>query len=97
MPSIENLRRWRNGEIFNARDYVYERDTVIAQVNRLTSLIEGTGDAPNFTVNGITASSLTVGTTTVTDLNQIGINSYLDSDEPTGYIKEGDLWFDSTE
>jgi hypothetical protein len=97
MPTIANLKRWRNGEIFNARDYVYERDTVIAQVNRLSALLEGTSTPVDLTVDNITASSITMGPKTINNFNELGINSYLDGDEPTGYdVNEGDLWFDTT-
>ena len=62
MPTIANLRQWRNGEVFNARDYVYERNAILAQVNRLTELIgDGTG---NF---DLTVNSLTVGPHKITD------------------------------
>lgn len=33
MAKITNLRKWKNGEVFNARDYVYERDTIVALLN----------------------------------------------------------------
>lgn len=33
MALIENLRKWRNGEVLNARDYVYERDLIISLLN----------------------------------------------------------------
>lgn len=33
MATITNLRKWRNGEVINARDYVYERDLIVALVN----------------------------------------------------------------
>lgn len=33
MAIITNLRRWRNGEVINARDYVYERDLIVSLVN----------------------------------------------------------------
>jgi hypothetical protein len=32
MAKITDLRKWRNGEIFNARDYVYERDLLISAI-----------------------------------------------------------------
>ncbi|NDG52043.1 MAG: hypothetical protein EBY39_03305 [Flavobacteriia bacterium] len=92
--AISALKRWRNGEVFTARDYMYEREEIVAEVNRLAGLLTGDSDLD---VNSLEASSLTVGTTTVTDLNQVGINSYLDSDQPTGYTKEGDLWFKTSE
>lgn len=34
MAIITNLRKWRNGEVINARDYVYERDLIVALVNQ---------------------------------------------------------------
>lgn len=43
MP-ISSLKQWRNGEVFNARDYVYERDTIISEVNRLSSILGNTTD-----------------------------------------------------
>lgn len=54
MPTITNLRKWKNGEIFNARDYIYERDAIISQVNRLTALIEGDGGDIDLSVGSIT-------------------------------------------
>jgi hypothetical protein len=39
MPVISNLKKWRNGEIFNARDYIYERDLIVSQLNRLTAFL----------------------------------------------------------
>lgn len=33
MAKITNLKQWRNGEVFNARDYVYERDLIVNLVN----------------------------------------------------------------
>jgi hypothetical protein len=33
MAKITNLRKWKNGEVFNARDYVYERDLIVSLVN----------------------------------------------------------------
>lgn len=33
MAIITNLRKWRNGEVINARDYVYERDLIVSLVN----------------------------------------------------------------
>jgi hypothetical protein len=39
---ITNLRNWINGEVFNARDYTYERNLIVALVNshedRVTAL-----------------------------------------------------------
>lgn len=62
MPTIGNFKQWRNGETFNARDYVYERDTIVNQVNRLSALIGDSSSAPDLTVN-----SLSLGSHTITD------------------------------
>ena len=67
MPTISNLRQWRNGEVFNARDYVYERNLILAQVNRLTSIL-GDGGTPG----AITVSSITMDGKTITNFSGIG-------------------------
>ena len=38
--NLKILRKWRNGEVFNARDYVYERDLLLKSVEELTTQIE---------------------------------------------------------
>lgn len=60
MPIISNLRKWKNGEVFNARDYVYERDAIISQLNRLTLLLEGNqeGEGVNISVDSIEIGDL---------------------------------------
>lgn len=61
MPTIANLKKWKNGEVFNARDYVYERDLILAQVNRLTAIIEGEGGVgTDISVNSITIGGRTL-------------------------------------
>jgi hypothetical protein len=52
MAIITNLRKWRNGEVINARDYVYERDLIVALVNEheedlteLNNIITQTGSS----------------------------------------------------
>lgn len=62
MPVISNFKQWRNGEVFNAASYVYERDTIVNQLNRLTAILEGSGTAADLTVN-----SLAIGPHTITD------------------------------
>ena len=95
MPNIANLRRWRNGEIFSARDYVYERDTIINQVNRLSVLVgDATGTPVDLTVAALTASSITVGGQTIDQLVR-GQSVYTTNSEPTDE-STGDLWFDPT-
>jgi hypothetical protein len=37
MADIKNLRKWRNGDIINARDYVYERDAIVAEITGQSS------------------------------------------------------------
>lgn len=32
---INQLRQWTNNEVFNARDYVYERDTIVSTINQI--------------------------------------------------------------
>ena len=79
MAAITNLRKWRNGEVFNARDYVYERDAVIAQVNRLSALIEGDGAAIDLTVDGLTANSISLGGETITSFEEAGTKIYFET------------------
>lgn len=95
MAAITNLRKWKNGEIFNARDYVYERDAIITQVNRLSALIEGDGAAIDLTVDGLVANSMTLNGRTITDFAEAGNKTYLQNTQPTVF-REGDLWFDTT-
>jgi len=52
MAIITNLRRWRNGDVINARDYVYERDLIVSLVNQhesdlteLNNIINVTGSS----------------------------------------------------
>jgi hypothetical protein len=52
MAIITNLRKWRNGEVINARDYVYERDLIVSLVNQhevdlaeLNNILAVTGSA----------------------------------------------------
>jgi hypothetical protein len=79
MAAITNLRRWKNGEVFNARDYVYERDVIVAQVNRLTSLIEGDGEAIDLTVDGLTANSITLDGQTITNFEEAGTKIHFET------------------
>lgn len=37
---LKTLRKWRNGEVFNARDYVYERDLISQTVEELVQKVE---------------------------------------------------------
>lgn len=93
MAAITNLRKWKNGEIFNARDYVYERDLIVQQVNRLTALIEGDGEGVDLTVKSITTNSITMDGVTVTTL---GARTFLQDTQPEVFLN-GDLWFDTSQ
>ena len=91
MPVISNFRLWRNGEVFNANDYVYERNTIVNQLNRLTGIL-GDGGTPA----PINASSITMGGQTATAFEQIGSRTFLQNTTPNS-TREGDLWFDTSE
>lgn len=86
--AITALRRWRNGEVFTARDYMYEREEIVAEVNRLAGLLTGSSD---LTVNTLTANSITVNGQTL-DQAVRGQAVYTGTVEPTDEAG-GDLWF----
>lgn len=77
MPVVTNLKKWKNGEVFNARDYVYERDAILAQLNRLTLLLEGNqeGDGINIAVDQISIGDLNVNVNSRTGLLQADMDS----------------------
>ena len=67
MPLISNFKQWRNGEVFNATSYVYERDTIVNQVNRLSILVGDTSSDSTITVGGLsTTGTVSAGTVTAT-------------------------------
>ena len=72
MPLLSNFRQWRNGEVFNANDYVYERNTIVNQLNRLTAMLEGSGTPVDLTVDGLTVTSISIGGETFTNLSDAG-------------------------
>jgi hypothetical protein len=93
MAAITNLRKWKNGEVFNARDYVYERDAIITQVNRLSALIEGDGAAIDLTVDGLTTNSITLSGETITNFEDAGTKVVLSTAEPQiDDGKDGQIW-----
>ena len=67
--AITALRRWRNGEVFTARDYMYEREEIVAEVNRLAGLLTGSSD---LSVNSLTTNSITMGGETITSFDDAG-------------------------
>ena len=95
MPLINNFRQWRNGEVFNASNYVYERNTIVSEVNRLTTLLSSQGD---ITFNSATLSELTLNGVTITSFNEVieGNETFLQNDTPTN-AATGDLWFQPDE
>lgn len=89
---ISNLKKWKNGEIFNARDYVYERDLIIAQVNRLASLVGDTqgASAVNLSVNKLTANEIVL---EGGDLNDFIRGQAVYTSTPVD-AQNGDVWLD---
>lgn len=85
--AVTSLRQWRNGETFTARDYMYEREQIIAEVNRLAGLFTGDTD---LTVNSLTTSSITVNGVDIARGQAVYTGS-----EPTDGVS-GDLWFHET-
>jgi hypothetical protein len=77
MPVVTNLRKWKNGEVFNARDYVYEREAIVTQLNRLTLLLEGNqeGDGINIAVDQISVGDLKINVNDRTGLLQADMDS----------------------
>lgn len=72
--AVPNLRQWRNGEVFNARDYVYERNVLIAEINRLEGIFTGNSNlnVTSVTTNSVSTSSITIGGETFTNLSDAG-------------------------
>lgn len=91
--AVPNLRQWQNGEIFNARDYVYERNALIAEINRLEGLFTGNS---NLAVSNVSVNSLTMGGETITSFAEAGNKTFVTSTQPSS-TTEGDLWFDTSE
>jgi hypothetical protein len=61
---ITNLRNWINGEVFNARDYTYERNLIVALVNshedRVTVLETFAGNLQSTFLDKVTTTPQTV-------------------------------------
>ena len=80
MPLISNFKQWRNGEVFNATSYVYERDTIVNQLNRLSILVGDTGSDSTITVGGLsttgTVSAGTVSAASVTASGSVSAGSF---------------------
>ena len=93
--AIQSLKKWVAGETFTARSYVYERDQIVNEVNRLAGLLTGSSD---LTVNTLTANNIVTDELTIDgkDLNDYvrGVAVYTSNDAPTDQMG-GDLWFDN--
>lgn len=80
------LKRWVSGETFTANAYVYERDLIVEEVNRIANILE----EGNFEFNSVTTNTLVVNEIQIT---RNGNLTYTGTDEPTGNVLGGDLWF----
>lgn len=72
--AVPTLRQWRNGEVFNARDYVYERNVLIAEINRLEGIFTGNSNlnVTSVSANSVSTSSITMNGETVTSFADAG-------------------------
>ena len=75
MPLISNFKQWRNGEVFNATSYVYERDTIVNQLNRLSILVGDTGSDSTITVGGLSTTG-TISAGNVTASGSVSAGSF---------------------
>jgi hypothetical protein len=80
------FKRWVSGETFTANAYVYERDLIIAEVNRIANILE----EGNFEFNSVTTNTLVVNEIQIT---RNGNLTYTGATEPEGNVLSGDLWF----
>jgi hypothetical protein len=104
---ITNLRNWINGEVFNARDYTYERNLIVSLVNnhedRVTALeITNTTNTANIAANtaNIAANTANIATNTskITVLEDFANNldnTYLDKTTTTPQTVAGPVTFSS--
>jgi hypothetical protein len=104
---ITNLRNWINGEVFNARDYTYERNLIVSLVNnhedRVTTLeINNTANAANIAANtaNIAANTANIATNTskITVLEDFANNlddTYLDKTTTSLQTIQGPITFNS--
>jgi hypothetical protein len=97
---ITNLRNWINGEVFNARDYTYERNLIVSLVNnhedRVTALeISNTANTANIAAN---TANIIVNANKISDLeiftNNLD-NTFLDKETTTPQTVAGPVTFSS--
>ena len=94
MPVISGLRQWQNGEVFNARDYVYERNLIVSELNRLTNILAGSDSAINLTVNKLTATEIVLNGGSLDDY--IRGQAVYTTTQPTDAVSN-DLWFEEVQ
>lgn len=83
------LKRWVSGETFTARAYVYERDLIVAEVNRIANVLE----EGNFEFNRVETNTLIVNEVQIT---RNGNLTFLDANAPTENVLPGDIWYQQT-
>lgn len=97
------LTRWVAGQTFTARDYIYERDLIIEEINRVGGLVDdllaGQGD--------LTVDSLTINESIDLNVSGFTINSEpfekfvrgnaVYSSTPDQYLQDGDIYFEVIE
>lgn len=97
------LTRWVAGQTFTARDYIYERDLIIDEVNRVGGLVDdllaGEGD---LTVNSLTINDsidLNVSGFTINNepFDKFVRGNAVYSSTPDQYLQDGDIYFEVIE
>lgn len=100
---ITNLRNWINGEVFNARDYTYERNLIVSLVNnhedRVTALeVDNTTSKSNIAANtaniAANAANIATNTTKITILENLE-DTYLDKTTTAAQTVAGPITFNS--
>lgn len=81
------LKRWVSGETFTANAYVYERDLIVEEVNRIANILE----EGNFEFNRVETNTLIVNQIQIT---RNGNLTFAGEDQPSSEnLLGGDLWF----
>lgn len=105
---ITNLRNWINGEVFNARDYTYERNLIVALVNnhedRVTALeVDNTTSKSNIAANtaniATNTGNISVNANKILDLETFTDNlenTFLDKETTDPQVVAGPITFNSS-
>lgn len=95
--------RWVAGQTFTARDYIYERDIITTEINRIAGLVDdllaGEGD---LTVNSLTINDsidLNVSGFTINNepFDKFVRGNAVYSSTPDQYLQDGDIYFEVIE